>query len=281
MTINSSMMDRKILISIFFIFLSFFGLFSLKAEASSVEDSPLTEDEKQYLINILKFSEVEVDNLPVEVAKDLVKKEAKIIGEFTETFDMADAGTSSTLEEIEVFAISDSDMTFRGKVLALSSSSVSGYDAFYAYVNYDWLNRPYWKITDKITIGFPDFLGAYMTTSNGKITGHHSSHWVYNTNTRTSTTYYTSTTPTDSHPSAGVSAAFDLYDSISTNHRLQGQVSQYFYVKKTLSGKANVRFEYGHQQVAFSPNVSIFPSGLGIAPAVGVDIKQWYESFEY
>ncbi|RKJ53794.1 hypothetical protein D7X33_31085 [Butyricicoccus sp. 1XD8-22] len=64
MTINSSMMDRKILISIFFILLSFFGLFSLKAEASSVEDSPLTEDEKQYLINILKFSEVEVDNLP-------------------------------------------------------------------------------------------------------------------------------------------------------------------------------------------------------------------------
>lgn len=272
-------MNRKLLVTFFVTYLAFLGLTNLNAEASELS---LTEEEKHYLHEVLELSEQEVSNIPIEEAKFLVENEAVVVNKFTETFDMTDAGPIENPREITPRGtISSNDLTFKGVILKLSTSAVSGYDAFHAYVDYDWINKPMWRLTDKISIGFPTSLGVYLQTSNGKIQGHYGSHWVYNTQTKGKTTYASTSTPSDSDPSAGVASSVNLHGTISVNDRLQGHVSQTYYVQTSKSGNANVKFEYGHKLISGSPSVSIIPSGLGISATGNIDTKAYYASFSY
>ena len=272
-------MYKKILVSFFVTFFAFISLsfFSVaKAEVNT-----LTNEEKRYLYDVLNFTDMEVNTSSVEEARFLIENEAKVVSEFNEVFQINEPYTS--IEEITPLgAISTSDLSFSGKVLSIQST-VSGYKGFYAYANYDWLNRPYWRLTDKISIGFPNSLGVYMTTNNsGNVTGHSGSHWIYNTQTGTTTEYASTSSTSDADPSGGVASAFNLHGTINVNHRLQGRVTQTFYVKNSLSGKANVKFEYGHKTVSGSPTIQILPSsGLGITPTGNIDVRSYFGSFDY
>lgn len=272
------MLNKKILVSLFVALLAFASLSFLNVKAES-EDNTLTNEDKRYLYEVLNFTDLEVNTIPFEEAKFLIENQAIVVSEFHEIFDMDDV--ESDTNEITPLAIPSGDLSFVGKILKLQNT-VSGYDAFYAYATYDWLKRPVWKLTDKISIGFPTSLGVYMPTSNGKITGHHASHWIYNTQTGATTNYHTTTTVSDADPSGGVASAVNLYDTINTNHRLQGRVSQTFHVKTTLSGKANVKFEYGHKTISGTPTVNLIPtSGLGISPSGNIEVRTYYSDFSY
>lgn len=271
------MYKKKMLVSFFVAFLAFI---SLSFNVAKAEENTLTNEEKNYLYGVLNFTELEVNTFSVEEARFLIENQAKVVSEFNEVFQINEP-YPSVGEITPLGAISTSDLSFSGKVLSLQST-VSGYKAFYAYANYDWLNRPYWRLTDKISIGFPSSLGVYMTTSNGKVTGHGGSHWLYNTQTGTTTEYASTTTTSDADPSGGVASAFNLHGTINVNHRLQGRVSQIFHVKNSLSGKANVKFEYGHKTVSGTPTIQIIPSsGLGISPTGNIDVRSYFSSFDY
>lgn len=269
-------MYKKLIVSFSVAFLAFISLSFLNAEAK-VEKSSLTEEEKEYLYEVLNFSEIEVNNMPIEEVKFLVENEAEIVSEFHEVFDMSDAGPEgiTTLGDI-----SKDDLSLKGGILSVKSDK-SGYNAFYAYISYDWLTRPTWKLTDKIAIGFPSALNVYMPTKNGNTIGHSASHWIYNTQTKVTTNYNSNTTPDDSDPSGGVVAAFKPYDTINVNHRLQGRVSQTFYVKNTVNGTSNVRFEYGHRRISGEPSISILPSGISITPHSKTDTQRYFSEFDH
>lgn len=272
------MLNKKTLFCSFLTLLVFLSLSFLNVEAKS-EEPPLTNEDKKYLYEVLNFTDLEVNTIPFEEAKFLIENQATIVSEFHQFFDMDDV--DSNTDKVPSFRISTGDLSFSGKILKLKNT-ISGYNAFYAYATYDWLKRPFWKLTDKISIGFPTSLGVYMPASGGNITGHHASHWIYNSQTGTTTNYYTTTTVSDADPSGGVASAFNLHNTINTNHRLQGRVSQTFHIKTSLSGKATVKFEYGHKTISGSPTVNLIPSsGLGISPSGNIEVRSYYANLDY
>ena len=274
-------MYKKIIFSILIAFIAFIDISILDAEAKGRSED-LTNKEKRYLYETLNFSNEEVDSIPIEEAQFLIKNKAEVVSKFETSFDMSDAESNlSTSENFNTLGtISTNDLSFTGGVLKIQSY-VSNYDAYYAYVDYKWLNRPIWRLTDKITIGYPTSLGVYIPTTNGKIDGHSGSHWLYNTAYGTNTSYSSTSTPSDVDPSSGVASEFNLHDTINVNHELQGRVSQIFYVKTSLSGKANVKFQYGHKMVSGEPSVSILPAGLSITPASNLDTREYYSEISY
>ncbi|MFP7202643.1 hypothetical protein SFC08_16860 [Lysinibacillus halotolerans] len=272
-------MNKGNIFKTFFALLVSFAFFNVSVNAEE-NSNALTESEEQYLSDVLNLSQVEISNIPVEEAKFLVENEAEVVTNFNEFYDMEE---STSKGGFTTFAtIPNSDLSFSGAILKINST-ITNYDAFYAYANFRWLKKPLFALTDKVTIGFPSSLGVYLPASSGKIKGFSSSYSLYNTSTGGSTAISSSTTPSDWDPSGGVAGAYNLRTTLNKNQTHAGRISQTFYVKTSASGKATVKFEYGHKKVKGSVGISVFPSaGLSISPTQSnIDIKSYAASFSY
>jgi len=251
--------------------------FNHQVEAAEGESS-LTDAEKDYLYG-LNFSKVEVENMPYEELKFLVDSEAEILTSFEEIYSF-DEVTSDPSEVTTFGDIPSADMSFKGNVLKLNNSTVSGYNAFYAHANFRWLNKPIFALTDKIA--FPSSLGVYIPAQSGKLQGFNSTYSLYNTSTGGTTLMSSSTTPSTWDPSLGVAGSFDLSGTLNKFQTHEGTIAQTFYIKSSSSGKATVKFEYGHKKFTGTIGISVLPIGVSITPnQSNVDIRSYAASFSY
>lgn len=256
------------------------SFFFFSSIVSAAETQELTTEELDYLYNELGFTEEQIALSPVSDLKDLVAGEAETVMSFDEEYDMEEESPS---EGFSTFAaIPSADLSFSGRILKQSKSDVAGYDKYYAAATFRWLKHPAYNLTDKMTIGFPSNLGVYFKTSSGKIVGHYSTTTLFNKSTGGSTVLASSTTPSTWQTGAGVASAHNLRTTLNSNQNNAGQVSQYFYVKTSLAGKANVQFQYGHKRVSGTVGITLGSSvGVGITPSSVTDIRTYAGQFSY
>lgn len=255
------------------------SFFFFSSIVSAAETQELTTEELNYLYNELGFTEEQVELSPISDLKDLVAGEAKTVMSFDEEYNMEESPSKdfSTLA-----AIPTADLSFSGRIMKMSTSDVAGYDKYQASATFRWLKHPAFNLTDKMTIGFPSHLGVYFKTSSGKIVGHYSTTTMYNTSTGGATVLASSTTPSTWQTGAGVASAHNLRTTLNSNQFNAGHVSQYFYVKTSLAGKANIQFQYGHRRVSGTVGITLGSSvGVGITPATYTDIRSYAGQISY
>ncbi|WP_377276582.1 hypothetical protein [Planococcus dechangensis] len=261
--------------------LSFFFFSSI---VSAAEPHELTPEELNYLYNELGFTEEQIALSPVSDLKDLVAGEAETVMSFDEEYDMENTSSKNTSSKnfSTLAAIPSADLSFSGRILKIATSDVSGYDKYYSSATFRWLNHPAFNLTDKMTIGFPSSLGVFFKTSSGNIVGHYSTTTLYNKSTGGSTVLASSTTPSTWQPALGVASAHNLRTTLNSNQNNAGQVSQYFYVKSSLAGNANVQFQYGHKRISGTVGITFGTSpGIGITPSTTTDIRSYAGQFSY
>lgn len=179
-------------------------------------------------------------------------------------------------------AIPTSNLSINATVSTVTSDW-AGYKKFFISGGFDWKSQPVWALTDKLAIGFPSSLGVQFSTGGGNVTGHSSRYYLLNKTTNVKTYSALKTAPSDWSPGAGVAASYNLLTpgSTQTNMRHGGLIGQFFYIKNTSSGKANVKLEYGHKKVSGTVTVGVYPAGLGISPTTNVDTRSYALTFNY
>ncbi|MDQ0164014.1 hypothetical protein [Aeribacillus alveayuensis] len=268
------------IVKVFIIALLFvFGISNVGlAKENNDGNSSLTEKEYQYLLKN-GHTEEEIKDLPIEVAKQLVKDKAikqnsgYIIKNFYE------ASNEESGEFFTTASISSSELKLAGTVYKVTSDR-SGYNKYYIYANFQWLKSPFWTLTDKMTIGFPSSSGFFLPTSNGSVTQHQHrySYDAYGNGNWVDTPI--KYTPSDWDPNAGVAGSYDLKKlSDFTLHK--GYIGQYVYVRNTVHGDMNIKIEYGHRMYGGSPSVSVFPAGLSITPSSWTDTASYALTLTY
>ncbi|KXH83756.1 hypothetical protein [Sporosarcina sp. HYO08] len=264
-------------ISVFFMTFVMFITLNISAKADEHENE-LSQEEKDYLLEVSGFTEEEVLNFPVEVARELVNGKAKKIDSvLVEEPKVVDSNMISPMADIPV-----ANLSMHATVSSVQSDW-SGYKKFFISGGFDWKSQPVWALTDKLTIGFPSSLGVTFNTSGGNVTGHSSRYYLLNTATNVRTYSALKTIPSYWSPGAGVAAAYDLLlpGSTQKNMRHGGLIGQFFYIKSTSSGRANVKLEYGHKKVSGSVGVSVYPAGVGITPSTNLDTRSYALTFNY
>lgn len=244
--------------------------------AKENSDLILTEKEKTYLIEHVGHTSAEIDLLPIEVAKQLVKDKTikKASGSEIKVFNEGLSSPFTTLG-----SISPSTMTMGGTVYEVTTDK-SGNEKYYIYGNFKWFTSPAFTFVDKMTIGFPSSSGLYLPTSGCKITQHQHRYSPDQQGNGNWKDYSIDYSPSDWEPNAGVAGDFDLFASTEkTLHK--GFIGQYVYVPYTANGTINIKLEYGHKRVSGVPSVSVFPAGLSISPSSTVDTKSYALTLSY
>ncbi|WP_047980131.1 hypothetical protein [Ornithinibacillus contaminans] len=252
-----------------------FGL-NVSAESTSNE---LTEEEYKYLLNEVGHTMEEIEDLPIEVAKELVKNEAEIIDSVVYYDNIEtenDDRVLSILGEIGTLGIiPNSDIKVAGVGYKVTSDR-SGYNKFYLYGNFEWLNDPAYTLIDKFAIGLPSSAGFAIPMSNGSPT-QHSSRYCYDfwgEGNWSCGAIKSTVSNGDWDAGAGVAARYDLKGySDFTLHK--GYVGQYIYTLGSNHGTTNVKFEYGHKRISGMPSISVYPAGLGIVPTSATDTRSY------
>jgi hypothetical protein len=238
----------------------------------SIENVELTEEETTFLIKNVGLTEEQMKNFPVEMLKQLVKEDAKML---------------DIEESIETFyepALNESEIGIMGGEIPKSEISVGGAAfqvtsdrtdrrKYYFYGYFEWLTSPTWELTDKMSIGVPNVFAFSLPMANFLPTQHqHRYSWDQNKD-GIYADYPIQYAPksTDWDPNAGVAGSFDLIAGEGTH---KGYVSQYMYLPKTPTGQTvNVKIEYGHRYMFGSASVGVYPAGLSIEPAMYTDYR--------
>lgn len=229
----------------------------------------LTKEEIQYLIDHVGHSIEEINELPLEVSKQLVKDKAVIVDKNSTTQTFYEPTTSPTGNITPMGILKESEISISGVAYKVNSD-ISGENKYYLYGNFQWLTTPSFVLVDKMTIGFPSSAGFYLPMVSGKVSQHTNrySHDIQGNGVWRD--YPVSTVVADWEPNAGVAAAFDLRAGTSLSKH-KGYMGQYVYVPNNKSGKINVKVEYGHKRISGTPSVSVYPAGLSITPSTTVD----------
>jgi len=257
--------------------LGFFVLFGFNISNVSANESPekLTVDEFNYLKNIAGFTEDEINNLPIEISKELIQNEAILENQFS---DIVEFNESKGDSDISTYAeLPSSKLKLTGRVIKVNSDW-PGYKRYYAFANYEWLTVPTFHLTDGLAMGFPDSMGAVFKTSGGKVQGHLRKGYVYNKSTKARTNVNSSTTPSHFAAGSGIGGNFklSLVNSLQSNTRNGGDLSQYFYIPNNHSGESNITFQYGHKRLSGSVSFTPSKSGVGISLTSHVDVSPSY-----
>ncbi|MBB6284186.1 hypothetical protein [Geobacillus subterraneus] len=259
--------------------LFFFNDFSSAKEVDNTSKSEkLTKQERKYLKDVTGHTEEEIDMLPLEVAKQLIKDKAVIQDSKTEIFSFEN-GVNNSGDFTTMGTISSSTMKLWGTVYKVTSDRTN-YDKFYIYGNFQWLKSPFYELVDKMTFGFPSSAGFFLPTSNGKVTQHQHRYSQNPQGNGNWIDYAIDYSPSDWEPNAGVAGEFDLRSSTEfTLHK--GYMGQYVYVPTKNNGTINIKIEYGHQLYIGEPSVSVFPAGLSITPSKSVDTASYALTLSY
>jgi hypothetical protein len=268
----------KKIVTMFLVFLLAFS-FSGHSFAKQKESKEiLTPEETQYLLDIGHSTE-EIADLPVEIAKQLVKEKAKINDTHSEVVEFYENQASEPGQITTMGSISPSTMKLTGTVYKVTSDR-SGNDKFYIYGNFTWLQSPTFTLIDKMTFGFPSSAGLYLPTSGGSVTQHQHRYSQDPYGNGIWRDFAIDYSPSDWEPSAGVAGDFDLqFVTDLTKHK--GYMGQYVYVPTTKNGTINIKIEYGHKRISGSPSVSVYPAGLSITPTSTTDTASYALTLSY
>lgn len=252
--------------------------FSVQASAEENSQEVLTDEEYTYLLKEVGHTKEEIAELPVEVAKTLVKERA-VKKESTEVIEEFYEEKNSSSGEFTPMATIPSSQIKLGATAYKVTSDRSGYNKYYMYGNFEWLVRPYFTLVDAMTIGFPESSGFFLPMSGGSVLQH--SHRVsVDPQGNGNWTDYTKYTPYRWESSAGVAGSFDIRGDTSKTKN-KGYIGQYVYVSSGKHGTINVKFEYGHKTLGATPTVSVFPAGLAITPNSNTDTRAYGIELKY
>ena len=271
-------------LSIVAVFLFSFGFATegfAEENGTNVSKERLTHTELDYLVNEVGNTEEEAEDLPVEIAKQLIEEEAQVIDTGSEIMDIYLPEFNKPGQvQIRPFAtIAASTLKLGGTVYKVTSDR-SKEDKFYVYGNFQWLKTPSFNLVDKMTIGFPSSSGLYLPTSGGKVTQHQHRYSQDQQGNGRWIDYTIKYSPSNWEPSAGVAGSYDLKASTSkTKHK--GYIGQYVYVPTSKNGKINIKIEYGHKRISGTPSVSVFPAGLSITPTNTTDTRPYGLTLSY
>lgn len=272
---NGGWQMKKLFSSILFLLLIGIGGVAFAEEGNSTS---LTEEEKSYLLDAGHTAE-EIESLPVEVAKQLVKEKAVITDKGSEIVEFIEGVNTKPGQISTMGSISSSTMKLAGTVYKVTSDKANN-DKFYIYGNFNWLKTPSFNLVDKMTFGFPSSSGLYLPTSSGKVTQHQHRYSQDQQGNGNWIDYAIDYSPSDWEPSAGVAGDFDLRASTS-NTKHKGYMGQYVYVPTSKNGTINIKIEYGHKRISGSPTVSVYPAGLAITPTSTVDTASYALTLSY
>lgn len=249
------------------------------AEENDTYEEELSQEEINYLVNEVGNTQEEAEDLPVDVARQLIEEEAVVIASGSEIKEIFETEPFQKRQMVTMSSIASTTLKLGGTVYKVTSDR-SKEDKFYIYGNFQWLKTPTSTLVDKMTIGFPSSAGLYLPTSGGKVTQHQHRYSQDQQGNGRWIDYSIKTTPSDWEPNSGVAGSFDLLSSTSlTKHK--GYIGQYVYVPTSKNGKINIKIEYGHKKVSGSPSVSVYPAGLGIVPTTTTDTASYALTLAY
>jgi len=255
-----------------------FSIFGMTAQAN--DSVTLEKGEKIYLIEQVGHTEEEIEQLPIEVAKMLVEEQAIIEDTGSEIFDFVEQLPSKSYQITPFGKITSSEMKLGATAYKVTSDRAND-DKFYIYANFEWLTHPLYVLVDKMTFGFPSSSHLYLPTSGENVVQHEhryshdpqgNGNWI---------NYSIIKKPFDWEPNAGVAGAFDLRAGGGSKAKHKGYMGQYVYVPKSKNGTTNIKVEYGHKRISGTPNLSIFPTGIGITPSSTVDTASYGLTISY
>lgn len=242
------------------------------AQESAITGSnkQLNQQEINDLRNDVGFTQEDFDNVPPEIARELLKQGAKkLTNGKVEKHTFNEGVTTSKLATTE--SLSPSDIALYGSAYSVTSDK-PGYKKVYLYGSFQWDNAPFWILVDKVSIGYPSTNKFFYATKNGQILGHYNELWYKDANTG-NTVFNNSTTPSDADPATGVAASFDL---VNSQHQ-GGHLSQYVYVSSSETGTSNLLIRYGHKTISGSPSVDIYPTfGLSVSPTTTTETADYW-----
>ncbi|WP_094245583.1 hypothetical protein [Aeribacillus pallidus] len=171
--------------------------------------------------------------------------------------------------------IASSTLKLGGTVYKVTSDR-SKEDKFYIYGNFQWLKTPSFHLVDKMTIGFPSNSGLYLPTSGGTVKQHQHRYSQDPQGNGRSIDYSIKYSPSNWEPSAGVAGSYDLKPSTSHTKYKGTLVNMYMFLNQKM-----LKMEYGHQRIAGTPSISVYPAGLSITSTPKTDTKSYAFTLSY
>ncbi len=265
------------IVSIFFVLTTI----NISASSNMKSETVLSQNELEYLLHTGGFTAHDLDILPTDTLKKIVKLNGKKLGDHEET---VSASIQPSTGDFVAHSISDDDLWLHGIAVGFTPNNRPNTKGILLFGQFEWLNSPQWELTDVFSIGYPVSSEIYLPMDQyGDVDQHGSRYckkpdnyapdnWVCIENDQVENG--------DWDPGVGVAARYDL-DMHPSNYLHKGSIEQYAYVDDDESGTINIKFEYGHRIVSGSPSISIFPAGLSITPSLYTDIKDYGIEFSY
>lgn len=252
------------------------GLFTFSfanaTDAYATED--LTQKERLILINEVGLSEDILDIISVEELRELIEDDAKIVSSNEEIVEFFETSKYVLGEPTTLGTIKPSKLKLTFSVAKLSNTS-DGNKRYKLTGTFKWLSNPINAYKDALSIGYESGKGITLPTSKGKINGHTYEYSTYERGQKN--LRERGTTPTDYSPGNGVGSVFNIRQGGISN---QGYISQIVYMEKP-TGTSNLKFEYGHSKLAFTPNFSVSKGVFGISIGKSMDSAYYADTLKW
>jgi hypothetical protein len=241
---------------------------------STVKENPnkstfeqLTKQEQNYILNEGGYTVDQVNDYPLSIMKDLITNKVQQISYNSAVVAFDENGKVQDGLVGPLGVISDSVMSLRTYANKVTNDK-TGKQKLYMYGSWNWKNHPSVTLTDVFAVGWPSSEGVWIPiTSSGAVDGYQAGYYDTVAGSRYLRTFKTS--PDYTGANSGVGFEFDIRGGAATS---DGYVGQYVY-SNSLHNTFNIRSEYGHQTLSWSPGFSIYPAGVGISVTTGVDTK--------
>lgn len=233
------------------------SVFAKQSDELTKDD--LSKKEISTLVDSVGLTEEEIDELPVDVLKELIELDAvKIAAPGKKYYNL-----KSETPEVSTRDLTSSDIALNGLAFTITSDR-PGCKKIYLYGSFDWLKEPACLLTDMMSIGYPESSHIFLDMNNGQPVGFYSrlNYMEYGVN-QSAVSYY----PAD-WETTGVAAEYEIETGM---YQMDGSIRQYVYVEDSISGTCNVKIRYGHQILFGSPSVSIYPIGLAVTPSINTE----------
>ncbi|MEO3944078.1 hypothetical protein [Gorillibacterium sp. CAU 1737] len=256
-------MKRKILFLT--LALTLLPTFAYAEKVNNEKVKLLTQQEISILIDEVGFIKEDFEAVPVEVARDLIEQKAKKISNgVVKSFTMEKQPQTG----IVPMSLEPVDIDLYGNAYVTQGTDLPGFKKILMVASFKWKFNPNWRLTDKMSIGYPATNKFILNASNGQVLGHTNRTYLLQDPSLRSESY----TPSDFVLGAGVAATFELY-----NAPTGGSIIQYVYVPDSESGTSNVLVRYGHKKLTWgAPSIGVYPAGLAVSPSTNVENADYW-----
>jgi hypothetical protein len=257
------------------------SLLPLSAIAKKQEtEEKLSKQEIKILKRDVGLNDEEIADFPVDFMRELIDLGGKKVAHTVKFADLDnESGEKAHSGEVSIQDLEAEEIKLEGYAFKITSDR-AGSKKFRLYGKFKWLIKPYNKLDDAFSIGYPDSTKFYYNTKDGKILGFASQYCriMESDGSRkcNSINYY----PADADPGTGVGQTYDLlaFPEARTHY---GDIRQDVYVDDTESGTTNIRFRYAHYTWDYTPAFSIYPTGFAVTPESGMEKLDYWITLNY